>query len=112
MYTTKNTLLTKQLKKNLGKWLIAFIVFVMTMTLNVSEAEGVQIASEPSQRTAETTTTVESAQVLNQILPTSLDPTNPSDPGTSAVPEASTLLILSIGLIGLQANRLIKLHQE
>ncbi len=98
----------KQLLNNSGKWIIAFLVFALTMTLNVSEAEGVQIPSSPSERTSD--------EIIISFN-TSLDPVNqpisePIDDTEAAIPEPATLIILSLGLIALQANRLIKLHQE
>lgn len=98
----------KQLLAISGKWAIAFLVFAFAMTLNVSEAEGVQIPSNPSEKTSTEKTVSSSTSLAPVIQPIS----DPVDPAGSAVPEPATLLILSLGLIALQANRLIKIHQE
>lgn len=101
------------------KWVFALFIFIFVMTVNYSEAEGVQIlnkiaapvVSSITEMNSEISMVSNSSSALNESYK-SMDMGSEVNEEVPSIPEPATLIFMSLGLIALQANRLRKLHQE
>ena len=86
----------KKKETSILKWVIALIIFTLGMTLTFSDVYGINIPGD--NKTYETGT--------DQIITCNPDDdSNPDNPPPTAVPEPSTLILLSSGLGAMYALR-------
>ncbi len=103
----------KKKVSGLMKWVFALLIFIFVMTVNYSEAEGNTVGENVASVVVGQLNQKE-LKSFEVVAPGNSDLfTNKEQTAKVSTPfkEPVTLLILSLGIIGLQANRLRQLYQ-